>query len=110
MMSIKALFLLVAVLLAAVSVQSFAPAFIPGKISTTSSTSLDACRISAKKEKRKRNRENMRGFQKRGGSRRKTLKRQLSNDQRQIEDEFIAKCFITIPPPDPKADGMFGDN
>jgi hypothetical protein len=58
--------------------------------------------MNAKKEKIKRNRENMRKFAspgKRGTSRRKTLKKILSNKARQTENEFIAKCFITGPPP-----------
>lgn len=102
-------------LLMAISVQSFAPTFIPaGKVSTmpftssSSSTSLDARRINTKKEKRKRNRENMRAFRKRGGSNRKIVQKQLSNDQRQIENEFIAKCFMTIPLPEKDVDDSFG--
>ena len=68
----------------------------------TTTTTLDACRINAKKEKIKRNRENMRKFKvvgKRGTSRRKTLKKAQANKARQTESEFIAKCFSTVPAP-----------
>ena len=69
---------------------------------TLSSTSLFASRVNAKKEKIKRNRENMRKFSspgKRGTSRRKILKKAQSSKARQEEMEFIAKCFITGPAP-----------
>jgi hypothetical protein len=64
------------------------------------STALEACRTNAKKEKIKRNRENMRKFKtggRRGLSRRKLVKKALSSAARQEEAEFIAKCFITLP-------------
>ena len=67
-----------------------------------STTSLDASRTNAKQEKRKRNRENMRKFKKggrRGTSRKKMMRKMQSGAQRQIENEFIAKCFMTVPPP-----------
>lgn len=93
--------------IAAALVASFTQAFTPapisfvGKVSVCeSSTSLEACRTNAKKEKRIRNRDNMRKFQQRGSSRKKTVKKQLAGAMRQLENEFIAKCFITIPPPD----------
>jgi hypothetical protein len=63
---------------------------------------LFACRVNAKREKVKRNRENMRKFAtpgKRGTSRRKILKKAQSQKARQEENEFIAKCFITGPGP-----------
>ena len=63
---------------------------------------LFSCRTNAKKEKIKRNRENMRKFKttgKKGTSRRKTMKKALSTRARQSENEFISKCFITLPPP-----------
>ena len=83
--------------------QGFSPAslFRPAAASATS-TSLDACRVNAKKEKRQRNRENMRKFStpgKRGMSRRKILKKSLASKARQEENEFIAKCFLTGPVP-----------
>ena len=65
-----------------------------------SSTELFSCRQNAKKEKIKRNRENMRKFStpgRRGLSRRKMLKKALASKERQRENEFIAKCFITGP-------------
>jgi hypothetical protein len=65
-------------------------------------TSLDACRSNAKKEKIKRNRENMRKFKKggrKGLSRRKLLKKALASKARGEEAEFITKCFATIPAP-----------
>ena len=106
---------------------------------TTSTTSLDASRLNAKQEKRKRNRENMRKFKKggrKGTSRKKMMRKLQSSAQRQVscqfanyiylvslqfkylltylqsnrtaaslspylkvENEFVAKCFITVPPP-----------
>lgn len=63
---------------------------------------LFACRTNAKKEKIKRNRENMRKFKtsgKRGTSRKKIMKKALSTRARQSENEFISKCFITVPAP-----------
>jgi hypothetical protein len=65
-------------------------------------TLLFGCRTNAKKEKIKRNRENMRKFKttgRRGTSRRKIIKKQLSTAARQDEAAFIAKCFTTIAPP-----------
>lgn len=67
-----------------------------------SSSPLFACRTNAKKEKIKRNRENMRKFKttgRRGTSRRKTLKKLQSSRARAEEAEFIAQCFSTVPPP-----------
>merc|ERR1719324_2050358 len=63
-----------------------------------SNTALFGCRLNAKKEKIKRNRENMRKFSspgKRGTSRRKILKKAQASEQRQKEAEFINMCFIT---------------
>lgn len=63
---------------------------------------LFACRVNAKKEKIKRNRENMRKFKtagRRGTSRRKIMKKALSTRARQEENEFISKCFISVPAP-----------
>jgi hypothetical protein len=63
-------------------------------------TVLEACRTNAKKEKIKRNRENMRKFStggRRGTSRRKLLRKAQSTRARQIENEFISKVFITSP-------------
>ena len=61
---------------------------------------LFSCRTNAKKEKIKRNRENMRKFKtggRRGVSRRKLLKKGQASKARQEEAEFIAKCFTTVP-------------
>jgi hypothetical protein len=58
--------------------------------------------VNAKKEKIKRNRENMRKFKsggRKGTSRRKLMKKALASKARQRENEFIAKCFITTAPP-----------
>ncbi len=82
--------------------KAFAPRPAFFKPALVSSTELLASRINAKKEKIKRNRENMRKFStpgRRGTSRRKTLKKVLSSRARQSENEFIAKCFITGPAP-----------
>lgn len=94
--------ILVIVLLALVAISSteaFAvrPAFSKTAL-VTSPTSLFGCRVNAKKEKIKRNRENMRKFSspgKRGTSRRKVLKKAQASEARQKENEFITKCFIT---------------
>lgn len=78
--------------------QAFAP-----HLTVTSRTSLAplfSCRVNAKKEKIKRNRENMRKFKtagRRGTSRRKIMKKALSTRARQEETEFINKCFMTAP-------------
>ena len=61
-----------------------------------------ASRVNAKKEKIKRNRDNMRKFKsvgRKGTSRRKLLKKAQASKARQIEAEFIAQCYITAPPP-----------
>jgi hypothetical protein len=58
--------------------------------------------VNAKKQKVKRNRENMRKFAtpgRKGLSRRKILKKAQSSKARQEENEFIAKCFIIGPAP-----------
>eukprot|EP00545_Synedropsis_sp_CCMP1620_P002452 CAMPEP_0119013804 /NCGR_PEP_ID=MMETSP1176-20130426/9002_1 /TAXON_ID=265551 /ORGANISM="Synedropsis recta cf, Strain CCMP1620" /LENGTH=112 /DNA_ID=CAMNT_0006966923 /DNA_START=68 /DNA_END=406 /DNA_ORIENTATION=- len=86
----------------ALSANAFAPRpSFTGK-SVSFGTALEGCRVNAKKEKIKRNRENMRKFKttgKRGTSRRKTLKKLQANKARQEESEFISKCFTTVPPP-----------
>lgn len=81
------------------TLQAFAPAPTFARTLSTSSTAttLEACRVNAKKEKRQRNRENMRKFKKRGKVSRKKMMRKLqSNDARAVENEFIAKCFTTV--------------
>ncbi|CAM9914597.1 unnamed protein product [Hapterophycus canaliculatus] len=52
-----------------------------------------SCRVNAKKEKRTRNRLNMRKFNKRGTSRKKILR--VERQERAAEDEanFLAKVF-----------------
>merc|ERR1711939_210391 len=93
-------FLFIALALAVVfSAEAFAPR---PTFSRLSATELLACRTNAKKEKIKRNRDNMRKFRspgRRGTSRRKILKKLQSNRARELENEFIAKCFITGPAP-----------
>jgi len=42
----------------------------------------------------------MRKFMKKGGSRRKQLRKMAANQQRQLENEFIAKCFTTTSAPE----------
>jgi hypothetical protein len=62
---------------------------------------LFACRTNAKKEKIKRNRENMRKFKtggRKGVSRRKLMKKAMSSKARQSESEFITKCFTMALP------------
>lgn len=91
--------LLIIVLLAVLALSSaFAPVptFAP-RTTISTSTELEACRVNAKKEKRVRNRENMRKFKKRGKiSRKKMMRKVASNEARQLENEFIAKCFTSV--------------
>ena len=93
--------LFIVALLAVLALSSaFAPAptFL-GQTKTlpVSTTELEACRANSKKEKRLRNRENMRKFKKRGKtSRKKLMRKSLSAAARQQESEFIAKCFTMI--------------
>ena len=78
--------------------QAFAPRAFFVKPALVPSTTLFACRTNAKKEKRQRNRENMRKFAtpgRKGLSKRKLLKKAQAAKARQSEAEFIAKCFIT---------------
>mmetsp|Transcript_2716 Transcript_2716/g.1703 ORF Transcript_2716/g.1703 Transcript_2716/m.1703 type:complete len:104 (+) Transcript_2716:39-350(+) len=97
-MEIRCLLFIAILAVLALSTQAFAPS--PFGLRTTSSTALEACRVNAKKEKRQRNRENMRKFKsKRGTSRRKTMKKLQANAARASEAEFIAKCFALGPPP-----------
>merc|ERR1719390_554672 len=95
------LFLIVVLAIAAISTtEAFAP-IAPAPVAVSSS--LFGCRVNAKKEKIKRNRENMRKFSspgKRGTSRRKVLKKAQASEARQKENEFISKCFITGPDAD----------
>lgn len=45
----------------------------------------------------------MRKFAKRGKTSRKKMMRKVASQQaRQEENEFLAKCFMTIPPPEVK--------
>ncbi|CAB9496925.1 expressed unknown protein [Seminavis robusta] len=98
--------LLLALLVLAVSTQAFTVT--PSPLATRSissaafDTALEGCRVNAKKEKIKRNRENMRKFKvggRKGTSRRKLLKKALASKARQEEAEFISKCFITSSAP-----------
>lgn len=103
-MAPRILLVLAAIAILALSVEAFAPR--PTLFGVTSTrTSLDACRVNAKKEKIKRNRDNMRKFKtggKKGITRRKMLKKVEAGKARQEENEFISKCFLTIAPPNVK--------
>uniref|UniRef100_A0A7S2A5Y1 BZIP domain-containing protein n=1 Tax=Trieres chinensis TaxID=1514140 RepID=A0A7S2A5Y1_TRICV len=101
----RSLLLVVVLAVLAVSTQAFAPSPSFGvRTAAPSTTELEACRANAKKEKRQRNRENMRKFQrKRGTSRKKAMKKIQSNEARQKEAEFLAKCFTSVPPPEGNA-------
>uniref|UniRef100_A0A7S1E1G2 Uncharacterized protein n=1 Tax=Thalassionema nitzschioides TaxID=33649 RepID=A0A7S1E1G2_9STRA len=100
---VSRLLVLVILALVALSTQAFTVPAIGLKSAAPSfCTSLEGCRSNAKKEKIKRNRENMRKFKspgKRGLSRRKMLKKAQAANARAKEAEFIAKCFSSIPPP-----------
>ncbi|GMH70286.1 hypothetical protein TrVE_jg14202 [Triparma verrucosa] len=72
----------------------------PVPLRSHSSTFLSASRVNAKKEKRLRNKDNMRKFQrKRGSSRRRLMKKVASNAARQGEMEFVAKLFQHVEGP-----------
>eukprot|EP01083_Nonionella_stella_P137876 419499_1 len=95
--SILALAILAAL---ALSTQAFVPSI--SRPTLVRTTSPDASRVNAKQEKRKRNRDNMRKFKKggrKGTSRKKMMRKMASGAARQVENEFIAKCFMTVPPP-----------
>ncbi|GMI21600.1 hypothetical protein TrCOL_g7405 [Triparma columacea] len=80
----------------------FSNAFVPQALSPTRTPPfpLFASRVNAKKEKRLRNRDNMRQFKsKRGSSRRRLMKKLASNAERQGEMEFVAKLFQTVEGP-----------
>ncbi|GMH53377.1 hypothetical protein TrLO_g165 [Triparma laevis f. longispina] len=102
--------LLVLLFLALVGLTSLTPtsAFVPAptpfrvlsSVISPTTTSLPASRVNAKKEKRQRNKDNMRKFQrKRGSSRRRLMKKVASNAQRQGEMEFVAKLFQHVEGP-----------
>mmetsp|Transcript_21497 Transcript_21497/g.44238 ORF Transcript_21497/g.44238 Transcript_21497/m.44238 type:complete len:110 (-) Transcript_21497:2199-2528(-) len=106
-MAVNRLFLFaLALAIAAVSTEAFAPSVsFLARSAVSSATELEACRVNAKKEKRQRNRENMRKFSKRGRTSRKKMMRKVASQQaRQEENEFLAKCFLTVPPPEVKED------
>ena len=72
--------------------QAFAPSVGQPALAVRSTTSLEACRINAKQEKRKRNRENMRKFKKggrKGTSRKKTMRKMASSAARQVGVIYI---------------------
>jgi len=89
---------------------ALASAFAPStpftaRTAVVSLTELEASRVNAKKEKRLRNRDNMRKFRKKGKiSRKRQMRKIASGEQRELENEFIAKCFstVTIEEPAPK--------
>ena len=65
---------------------------------STTTTSLDASRINAKQEKRKRNRENMRKFKKggkKGTSKKKMMRKLQSGAARQVGGLFSSCIFCT---------------
>mmetsp|Transcript_16595 Transcript_16595/g.34248 ORF Transcript_16595/g.34248 Transcript_16595/m.34248 type:complete len:108 (-) Transcript_16595:167-490(-) len=88
-------FTLIAVLVACLL--ALTSAFVPPTfVSSPHSSAHFASRVNAKKEKRLRNRDNMRQFKtKRGSSRRRLMKKIASNAARQSEMEFVAKLFQT---------------
>merc|ERR1711966_310229 len=99
---IRSLLALAVLAALALSTQAFVVPSVGQPALAASTTSLDASRINAKQEKRKRNRENMRKFKKggrKGTSKKKLMRKAASGAQRQVENEFIAKCFLTVPPP-----------
>mmetsp|Transcript_31378 Transcript_31378/g.44530 ORF Transcript_31378/g.44530 Transcript_31378/m.44530 type:complete len:103 (-) Transcript_31378:121-429(-) len=93
---------LLLLLIVLVSTEAFAPSPAFGLTRQSTKTSLFACRTNAKKEKIKRNRENMRKFKtntKRGLSRRKTMKKAQASKARQEEADFISQCFSIFSTP-----------
>lgn len=76
--------------------QAFVAAPIGVSRSVATTTSLDASRINAKIEKRKRNRENMRKFKKggkKGTSRKKTMRKLASGAARQVSGDNQIELF-----------------
>ena len=71
-----------------------------GQPALASTTALDASRINAKQEKRKRNRENMRKFKKggrKGTSKKKLMRKAASGAQRQVSDVWVhllSACYL----------------
>ena len=69
------------------NIQAFVVPSVGQPALSTSTTSLDASRVNAKQEKRKRNRDNMRKFKKggrRGTSRKKMMRKMQSSAARQV--------------------------
>ncbi|GMH69375.1 hypothetical protein TrRE_jg6176 [Triparma retinervis] len=88
------------ILIVVAAMLALSTAFVPVHSPSHTSTSLFASRVNAKKEKRLRNRDNMRQFKtKRGSSRRRLMKKIASNAARQSEMEFVAKLFQTVEGP-----------
>lgn len=92
---------------AAPAAEAFAP--LPASLarhaaaaSSTPTVALEACRTNAKKEKRERNRENMRKYKKNVGKKAtsagKTRRAEQSKVRRATLSEFVAKLFITTAP------------
>ena len=75
--------------------QAFVPSIGRPALTITTTTSLDASRINAKQEKRKRNRENMRKFKtggRKGTSRKKMMRKMASSAARQV-GSFVLFSF-----------------
>ena len=92
---IRSLFVFAVLSVAAISTQAFVVPSIGQSALATTSTSLDASCITAKIEKRKRNRENMRKFKKggkKGTSRKKMMRKIQSSAARQVS-VFFANNF-----------------
>ncbi|CAM9509488.1 unnamed protein product [Chrysoparadoxa australica] len=91
--------LLVGLLCLALSAAFLAPAPAHTSIATHAQSRaarmqpLMACRMNAKKQKAKRNQDNMRKFRKRGTSKRRMVKGSWANQAQEREAEFVAKLF-----------------
>uniref|UniRef100_A0A7S1URQ5 Uncharacterized protein n=1 Tax=Grammatophora oceanica TaxID=210454 RepID=A0A7S1URQ5_9STRA len=102
----RVLLVLAFLAIATLSVDAFvAPR--PSAFVKLQTTALEACRRNTKKEKAKRNQQNMRKFQvgtgRRGMTRRKLLKKQQASDMRALEQEYIMKAFTTMAAPNTDA-------
>eukprot|EP00904_Undaria_pinnatifida_P004068 jgi/Undpi1/13662/HiC_scaffold_9.g03316.m1 len=71
------------------------PATASARSTTSARGMLMSCRVNAKKEKRQRNRDNMRRFNKRGTSRKKIMRVERQERAAEEEANFIAQIFHT---------------
>ncbi|CAM9568188.1 unnamed protein product [Sphacelaria rigidula] len=69
------------------------PASVSSRTTSGAKGMLMGCRVNAKKEKRQRNRDNMRKFNKRGVSRKKVMRVERQQKAAEAEAEYVAQIF-----------------